>query len=683
MKIGIEIGGTFTDLILAEAGRDAVEIKVPSTRDDPSVGAIDGVRQLLEKADRRMEDVTEILHGSTVATNALIERKGARTGLITTAGFEDVLLIARQDKTNIYDPFYRRPESLVPRDSIRGVQERVDATGRELIALCENDLLAKTADLVDGAAITSLAIAFLHSYRSPEHERRARDIIAETYPDLDISISSDTAPEFREFERTATTVVNAYVRPLVRRYIINLVEQLRILGFRHRLMIMQSNGGILPAEAAALQPVRMILSGPAAGVTGAISVVDGRDSSSVITMDVGGTSCDASIITEASPEMVSKGLSEYRIDGNPINIRMLDISTIGAGGGSIVHVDAGRMLRVGPQSAGSDPGPACYGRGGDHFTVTDALLLYGLIDPERFGGGQVVINPDLAMEAAAPLCRQLEMTPLQLAQSVYTITVSNIAQQIRRITVERGRDPMQYAIMPYGGGGSLFAAPVAQEIGTNRVIIPRLPGIFSSFGLTVAPMRLDAIKAVPGTALKTLDHATLNREFEVLEEELSHRYNEMGIDLTNVSFTRFGDARYVGQGFELTVELPPSPDLLETLTENFHAVHTDRYGHAFRSQAIELVNYRVDAILNIKRSRQQTYTTHGEFLSRSSEPPVPGGPVLTTYERASVPSGVRLAGPALIHEPASAIFVPADWQVFADENGVLELTRSEPGRHEQ
>lgn len=675
MKIGIEIGGTFTDLILLRGDAAPVTLKVSSTPSDPSEGALNGVRRLLEVAGITLADVEEVLHGSTVATNALIERKGARAALLTTAGFEDVLLIGRQEKTRIYDQFYRRPPPLVPREAILGIAERIGPDGAVVKKLDEAQLLAQARAAVETHGATSLAICFLHAYREPAHERRARELIERAFPDLDVSVSSDIAPEFREYERTSTTLINAYVRPVVRRYVTRMERELAALGYRRKLMIMQSNGGVLPAEVAARLPVRMFLSGPAAGVAGAAFIARHCGAPNLLTVDIGGTSCDIALIVGGQPRMVSKGLAEYRIDGNPINIRMTDITTIGAGGGSIAWLDDGGMLRVGPHSAGAQPGPACYGRGGAEFTLTDALVLLGLMDPARFMGGEMRIDPALSERAAAPLAARLGMDALALARAVFRIAVVNVAQAIRQTTVQRGRDPRDFAVLPYGGGGALFAAHVAEEMGIDRVVVPPNPGIFSAYGLTVSDIRLDFTRADPGRRLAQADAAEIEAAFAGLRAQAETEFAGFGIAPDAIAFSRMIDARYVGQGFELTV--PVEIATPAAVAEGFHAAHAERYGYAFRQQQVEIVSYRLEAIV----PRQGVLPEPAR--PTAAPPPAPRRVRLDAdeewagFERAALPVGAEIAGPALVFEATSATTLPRGWRLRVDPHGNLHLARGE------
>lgn len=680
MKIGIEIGGTFTDLILLRRDAAPVTIKVNSTPSDPSDGALHGLRRLLDKAGLGLDAVQEVLHGSTIATNSLIERKGARAALLTTGGFEDVLLIGRQEKTRVYDQFYRRPPPLIPRERILGIPERLDAGGDVVLPLDEAVLLACAREAVERHGATSLAIVFLHAYRNPVHERRARALIEAAFPELDVSLSSDIAPEFREYERTSTTVINAYVRPVVRRYVTRMRQDLSSLGYERDLMIMQSNGGVLPAAVAARLPVRMVLSGPAAGVAGASFISRRCGVPNLLTIDIGGTSCDIALVAGGQPMMVAKGLAEYRIDGNPINIRMMDITTIGAGGGSIAWLDDGGMLRVGPQSAGAQPGPACYGRGGQDFTLTDALVMLGLMDPARFMGGEMRIDAALSARAAEPLAQRLGMGSVDLAKAVFRIAIVNIAQAIRQTTVQRGRDPRDFAVLPYGGGGALFAAFVAEAMGIGRVVVPPNPGIFSAFGLTVSDIRLDFTRADPGRRLAQATMAEIEGTFAEMANEAEAEFRAFGVDPAEIAHARMIDARYVGQGFELTVPVDPAELARQgtgAVAEGFHAAHAQRYGYAFRQQQVEIVSYRLEATVP-----QEGYLPEPARPATMPEPAsrqvrLDGEEIWTAWERSELPIATEIEGPALVFEPTSATAVPRGWHLCVDAHGNLNLTRGQ------
>lgn len=678
MKAGIEIGGTFTDLVLVDDAGRLHTHKVPSTPADPGEGAAAGLAALLARAGVAPGALDALLHGSTVATNALIERRGARTGLLTTDGFTDVLLIGRQEKTDVYDMFYRKPAPLIGRGHIRGVVERIAADGGVTTPL-DLDSVDRAIDaLVGDLGVEAVAVCLLHAYRNPAHEQAIRDRVLAHHPGLRVSLSSDVSPEFREYERTSTTVISAYVHPVVDRYLGDFEARLEALGVPGRPMIMQSNGGVVPAARARSQPARMFLSGPAAGVTGAAVVAGRAGIGSLITIDVGGTSCDVCLVGADGPQMTVKGLAEYRIDGLPISLLMMDIVTLGAGGGSIVWVDEGGMMQVGPRSAGARPGPACYGHGGTDFTVTDALVLLGYIDPARFLGGAMAVDPALAAAAAAPLAARFDTTPVALAESVFRITVANIAQALRLVTVKRGRDPGDFALFPFGGAGPLLAAALAEEMEVATVLVPPAPGIFSAFGLSVADRRTDYVRSIPGTLASAADGAALAGAFEELRRDALDEFAGFGVDAGAVETTALVEARYVGQGYELRFAVDPEAlarDGTGSLAAGFHAAHAERYGHAHEGQEVEVVSLRLIAVE--PRRHALAGVGAGGLPPAGTRSLIFGGVALeaAVYERAGLGAGAAFQGPALVREDTSATLVPPGWAGRVDGHGILHLTR--------
>ena len=679
MKVGIEIGGTFTDLLLVD-DHGAIRIeKVLSTPSDLTDAALHGFSRLLQHADCDAGAITDLLHGSTIATNALIERTGAAVGLISTAGFEDVLLIGRQERDDAHDMFYQRPPALLRRRAIRGVTERLRVDGSVLTPLDIEQAAASIGELVEEQQITSLAVSLLHAYRNPEHEQTIAAIVAQRYPALEVSLSSELAPEHREYERTSTTVLSAYVHPVVKRYLARLETRLRHAGLTSTPLIMQSNGGVLPAGSIAKQPARMYLSGPAAGVTGAVFLARRCGAEDLITMDVGGTSCDVSLVNKGEAQMTTRASGEFRVHGHPINLVMMDIFALGAGGGSIVWEDPGGMLQVGPQSAGADPGPACYARGGDRFTLTDALLMLGLIEPARFADGSVPLDIGAPERVAAPLVERFGLDPIGLARSVHHIAVANIAQALRLNTVQRGRDPRDYALCPYGGAGPLLAAHVAEELGITHIVVPPAPGVFSAFGLCVADMRMDFVRALPGLRVNEETVKTIRNLYTALHQEAETAFSDIGNNEDGLRLSQFADARYVGQGYELRVQV--DLDILGQLGarhigEAFHRDHKKQYGHDFPERLVELVNLRVVA----ERSRASHLNSAGEKKSSGRLQPRQvllddRGDNWPVVERSALTAEWSHDGPLLIVEETTSTVVPRGWQVAVGPYAVLDLTR--------
>jgi N-methylhydantoinase A len=677
-KVGIEIGGTFTDLILIDGAGELHIEKVLTTPDDLTDGAIEGFERIVRATDGAKRKISELLHGSTVATNALIERKGAGVGVIATSGFEDVLIIGRQEREDVNDMFYRRQVPLVRRRDIVGVHERLSVSGDVLQRLDEAHALEVIRHLVKELGHRSLAVCLLHSYRNALHERRLAALIAEHHPGIEVSLSSDVCPEHREYERASTTVISAYVQPVVARYLGRLSRRIEQCGFPGTPLIMQSNGGVLPVEAAAAHPAQMYVSGPAAGVTGAAYIARSCAAPNLITMDVGGTSCDLSLITEGQPHVTQRGLSEFRVHGQPLNLVMMDIVALGAGGGSIAHRDLGGMLQVGPTSAGAMPGPACYGRGGEDFTLTDALLLLGLLDPDDFAGGSIALDVEAAQRVARPLGQLFALDEMALASSVQRIAVANIAQGIRLSTVQRGRDPRDYALCPYGGVGPLLAAQVAEELSISRVVVPPVPGVFSAFGLCVADMRMDFVRSLPGTVVSEETVPSIAGAFASLIEEAGDAFARIDDSPeAQLELALSADARYDGQGYELRIPIEQS-DLEshghDRIRETFHAAHEQQYGHRFPVRGVELVNLRIVAVRRRPTSLRMAQKPSGDGIGRCRNVRLGSGeqawPVL---DRGGLTAEWVGQGPLLVMEETSATVVPPGWQASVGPSLTLDL----------
>lgn len=680
MIVGIEVGGTFTDLVMADSAGALTVHKLPSTPGDPSVAAVNGLEQLLALTGSEATGVTELLHGSTIAANALIQRRGAATVLLTTKGFRDVLYIQRQDKTTVYDMFYQKPEPLIGRDKVLEIDERLDASGQVVTALDE----AATAELIDQIVAThapeSIAVCLLHAYANPAHEQMLGRIIAERHPSIRISLSSDVAPEHREYERTSTAVIDAYVGPAVDRYLARFGERAADVGVPGTPLIMQSNGGVVPLETARQRAANMFVSGPAAAVTAAAEIARREDVLDVISIDIGGTSCDVCLITGGLPQTTVKGTSEFSVDGLPLNVVMTDIVTIGAGGGSIARLDPGGMLQVGPESAGADPGPACYDKGGEKFTLTDAMLLLGLLDPTTPLPGDITLRPDLAERAAGELAAVFSLSPVELAERVYRIAIANMAQAVRRVSVQRGFDPRDYALLPCGGAGPLIAAALASEVGMKTILVPPHPGIFSALGLAVADIRIDYIRADGATELAELDVAELSARVDELNDRAEQEFGALGYAAADLALDFTVDARYVGQGYELRVPFEPK-DISggpEILISRFHELHQRQYGHSFLKSAVEAISFRLTARL-----------PRGSVLSAPAggDSPDPGaarsvsllGETATyaTYQRADLPSGFTAQGPSVVIESTTSMPIPPGWHFEVRSGGAIIVSRSE------
>jgi N-methylhydantoinase A len=694
--VGIDVGGTFTDFVVLTDGQLRV-YKVPTTPDDQSRAIIAGLAELgVEQA--------EVVHGMTVATNALLERRGARTALLTTAGFADVLVIGRQNRPQVYALYQQRPEPLVADAWRLEVLERLDADGTVLMPLDEEAVRRVAAKLAD-SDVESLAVVFLFSFRSSAHEERAAELIRTACPDLAISLSSDILPEYREYERTSTTVINAYVQPLVARYLQRLAQSLA----DKRVRIMQSNGGAIGLDQAAAQAARVVLSGPAGGVVGAFEVarqalspsadtvataasteatparrVGGRSRGNrereinIITFDMGGTSTDVALCPDTIPTTPESTITDL-----PLRLPVIDIHTVGAGGGSIAYVDAGGGLRVGPRSAGAVPGPVCYDRGGTEPTVTDANLVLGRLDPGGFlgGAGSVSLDADAARRALTELGAQLGLSAEEAALGVVRVANATMERALRRVSVEQGHDPRSFTLMPFGGAGPLHACDLATALGIERILLPPNPGVLSAYGMLVADIVNDASQSVLNLA------AALQRDSSPLQQafaELSGRVHDVlrnegiGEPLVEAAL----DMRYRGQSYELTVplDLPITVNAVNRAVEALHQAHAQRYGYAMPEEAVEVVTLRVRGIGPGAQAHlpQEAPGEADPAAARLADKAVwfGNGSVPTAcYDRARLHAGNRFTGPAIVFQFDTTTVIAPGWQAEVDTFGNLHVMR--------
>jgi len=655
--LGVDVGGTFTDFLLWEDGELRV-YKRPSTPDDPSRGVLAG----LDEAGWSPE---EVVHGSTVATNAVLERKGAKTALITTKGFRDVLAIGRQTRPKLYDLEPRRPPPLIP-DALRfEVDERLDHHGDVLVKLTKRDAEA-TLDRVAKRGVESLAVCLLFSFLNPAHERMVRD--AARRRGIPCSASFEVLPEHREYERMSTTALNAYVAPVMERYLDRLGDGLRKRG-TFRLRIMQSNAGSARATVASAQAVRTVLSGPAGGVAGAFHIAKDAAVEQIITFDMGGTSTDVCLCDGAVPFT-----SESEIDGLPVRTPTVDVHTVGAGGGSIARIDAGGALRVGPESAGADPGPACYGKGSEP-TVTDAHLVLGRLRPDRFLGGRMELDVRAAERALQPLAKSFDGDVHAAAASVVRVANASMERALRVISVERGHDPRRFTLVAFGGAGPLHACDLASALGIPRVLVPPFPGVLSAFGMAAAPITTDhaqALLAVADTSVAL--RKRLDRVFATLESQARGELATQGYE-RRVRVTRSLDLRYAGQSYELTV--PVTSTDASRYTKVFHVAHERRYGHSDAGRPVEIVAVRVQA------AAPGVSIASGPVLARGKSSAQAGRATVrfdrerktSMYDRDDLRSGDRLRGPALVLQLDATTVVPPGWRGRVDGVGNLLLER--------
>lgn len=665
--IGIDVGGTFTDFVLLENGHIRVH-KSPTTPDDQSKGIVAGL------AEMGVEGDAEIVHGTTAATNALLERKGARTALLTTAGFADVIEIGRQNRPHLYALHQQRPPSLVPAELRFEAVERLDVDGNVLLALNEA-ALEETARRMAAARPESVAVVFLFSYRNPAHEERAAEIVRRYLPDATFSLSSRILPEYREYERTATTVVNAYVQPLADRYLHRLSAGLGGAPIR----VMQSNGGAIGIEQAGAEPARLVLSGPAGGVVGAFAAAAQAMETAtphIITFDMGGTSTDVALCPGQIPRT-----GESEIAGLPLRLPVIDIHTVGAGGGSLAFVDAGGAMRVGPQSAGAVPGPVCYGRGGTQATVTDANLVLGRLDGDNFlgGSGAVGLDADAALDALTRLGDALGgYSPQEAALGVIRIGNATMERALRRVSVERGHDPRSFALIPFGGAGPLHACDLAASLGVQRILIPPSPGVLSALGLLLADVVHENAQAILREAgALAAEIGFLAGHFERLAAE--SRAVLAGEGVADPRLEAALDMRYRGQSYELTVPLatPISREGLAAAVAGFHALHEQRYGYAMSDAPVEVVTLRLraggpGAQQDFPRRPLGPADASAAHLGEKSvwfqaDAATP----TAAYDRARLAPGNRFPGPAVVYQFDTTTVIPPGWSAQVDGWGNL------------
>jgi N-methylhydantoinase A len=679
--VGVDIGGTFTDFMLYDTESGGVHVhKVPSTPAEPEQAMVTGLSELCAGAGLAPSDVTGVFHGTTVATNAVLQHEGAVAGMITTRGFRDIVHIGRHQRPLHYSvmqdiPWQAKP--FVRRRHRKVVTERiVPPTGEVLTPLDEEEVRAAARELRE-EGVEAVAVCFLFSYLNPEHERRAAAIVREEMPDAFVTTSADIFPQFREFERFTTATMSAFVGPTTGNYLDRLATSLQSEGVEGELHVMMSSGGVASVHTAAERPVTLLLSGPAAGILGGQWAGALADRRRLITFDMGGTSADIGIVTEDGVSEASA--RDTWVGGYPLLVPMLDVHAIGAGGGSIAYVDEGGAFRVGPRSAGASPGPACYGYGGQEPTISDAHIVLGRLDPERFLGGRMKLDRDAAVEAVQKLADQLGLGLLEAAEGILTIANSNMARAIRSRTIEKGHDPREFALVAFGGAGPLHAAEVADSLEIPEVLVPPHPGITSAGGLLTSDLKYDQMRTV-FQLQGNVDDERLNRELDELEAELRVWLERDGVPAGDVEVIRALDCRYVGQGYELRVTLADGP-FTEQALDQFHVLHEREYGSAY-GDPIEIVNARVTAIGRrpalesppvSSGSLQEALMGENEGVFR-----VDGSlQALQThfYDRSLLPLDEAIPGPAVVFHPDTTTVVPPGWNATADASGNLILKK--------
>ena len=652
LRLGVDVGGTFTDLVALGEG-DVRTAKVPSTPQDQSEGVMNSVRAAEVEAD----SVAAFAHGMTVATNALLERKGAKTAIVTTEGFRDVLEICRQDRPSLYDLTQDRPTALVPRELRFTVRERMGPEG-EITALDEDSLREVVAALKE-ADIEAVAVCLLFAFMHPEHEQRIGRVVREELPDIHVSLSSEVLPEFREYERFSTTAADAYLGPKLAAYLNNLAEEVEGAGMPTPL-VMQSSGGVADLEVAARGAASCVLSGPAGGVVGAAYVAEAGGYRDLLTFDMGGTSSDVAAILDGE----ALTTTEAAVAGVPIKLPMVDVHTVSAGGGSTAWVDAGGALRVGPHSAGAEPGPASYGKGGEEPTTTDANLFLGYLQDGAKLGGEVTLDRSLAEKALKQVGYESGMNAEDTALGVVQVANTEMVQALRVISVEKGLDPREFALVAFGGAGPLHACALAEELGMRTVLVPRASGVLSALGLAVSDVRRDYVTPL----LSPLDGIEQSR----LEDAFAGMEQTAADHLDNPDFTRRADLRYAGQSFELTVEAGD----LNSLSEKFHESHERRYGYRMDEEAVDLVNLRLIATVPVDKPKLDEPEPEGDADTGRREANFDGEWMgVSVLDRERMGKGSEVEGPAIVEFAESTCVVRPGWGGEIDDVGTLILER--------
>ena len=676
IEFGIDIGGTFTDVVCRRADGSIRLAKVPTSRADPSRAVLAALGTAGAEWDVATTAITRFAHGTTVATNAVLERKGARIGLITTEGFRDVLEIGRQMRHQMYDLVLHTetPVFLAPGHLRREVRERVDAAGRVLVPLDEASVRAAVRALLD-QEVQAIAVCLLFSFLAPAHEQRIAAIIEEMRPGLPVSLSSEVDPAFREYERTCATAFDAYVKPLVADYLANLEAGLARAGVGAPLQVMQSRGGLMSSAVARRRPVRLFLSGPAGGVVGGLDVGLAAGYRDLITIDVGGTSCDIALVSDGRPLIRAEGL----IDGFTVRVPMVDVTAIGSGGGSLAWIDAAGSLRVGPESAGSEPGPACYGRGGTRATVTDASVVLGYIDPASFAGGTMRLDPALAEGAVKrEVADRLGMDLARAALGIHRVLNAQMAEAIRLVSIGRGIDPRGYALLPLGGAGPLHGCALAEELGISTIIVAPHPGVLAAAGLLGAPVEHEVAAAFPH-ACAGLDAALIRPALDALDARCRDLMRDEGLTEADVEVGHAADLCYIGQSYWL--EVPLRLDAADPVGEAyaaFLAAHDRVYGHAPPLPA-KFVNLR-----SVHRSRTGRTAGGAGHGTQAAAPPTtrpvqvrqnPGPVPAAIWQRGAIRAGDRIPGPAIIEQVDTTTLVEPGWTASLGKGGALIIAR--------
>lgn len=682
-RLGFDVGGTFTDFVLQAPSGELATAKRLTTYPDPSEACLAGLDDLVARAGVAWADVADAVHGTTLGSNVVIERKGRGVGLLTTRGFRDVLIIGRERRYQVYDLQIEKPAPLIPRRMIGEVTERVLADGTVRTPLDEADA-RRAIRAMATRGVTTLAVCLLHAYLNPVHERRLAELAAEEAPGVTVTLSHEVSPTFREYERTSTTVVNAYVMTAVREYLRALQVALNARGYRGRLFVMQSSGGVATAEAMERYPVRMIESGPAAGALMAAVYGELSGHRDLIAFDMGGTTAKLALIDRGRP-VTTSAFELHRVrnapgSGLPMNIQAIDLVEIGAGGGSIARAQLG-VVAVGPESASSTPGPVCYGRGGIEPTVTDANLVLGYLNPDFFAGGALKLSLPVAARAieervAGPLGLSVE----EAAWGIHQIVTTNMELATRVVSIERGRDPRDLTLVAFGGSGPVHGCRLAQALGIPRVILPAAAGVTAAIGLLAAEVRFDVARTWV-RRVDAVDPATLTAMYDEMTRQALTVVRESAV-AGEVTLVRTADARYVGQGYELTVAVPGGPldaGALERLRQGFDEIYAARYGYAQPAEPVEVVTWKLSAIggtprLALAKAATEPGDAPRKAVRRAYFPEARGYVDCPVYDRYRLWAGLGLTGPAIVEERESTTVLPPGVRATVDEHANLVAT---------
>ena len=671
-RLGIDIGGTFTDLVLYDKKEGSYKTeKILTTSKNLADGVLKGMKNLATN----FKDIEYFVHGTTAGLNAFLERKGASVALIVTKGFRDIYEIGRANRPEMYNIKYRKPEPLVKRRNIFEVEERILYDGSVETSINLNQLNEVLNQIIE-KGFNSVAVSLLHAYKNPEHEITIKNVIKQKAPHISVSLSHEVAREWREYERTSTTVINAYVAPIVENYLSSLEIRTRSAGLEGDLYIMKSNGGVMTSEIAKKMPIQTLLSGPVGGTVGSITLGNLTGYKNLICVDMGGTSFDVSLVIDGKPDVTS----ETSLEGFPILTPMVNIHTIGAGGGSIAWIEGGG-LRVGPKSAGSDPGPACYGKGGTQATVTDANLVLGRLDEDGFLGGNMKLDRDAAYKVIKKIADRLGLGVLETAEGICDIVNAKMADAIRTLTVRKGIDPRDFALVAFGGAGPMHAVSIAELLGIKKIIVPTVAGTFSAWGMLQTDIRHDAVRTFVSTLNKD-DKAKMNALYEEMEEETKKILAQQKVKEENMLLQRTIDLRYVGQ--EYTVNVPfQSDESFSQLIALFHEMHEKIYGHSNPDGMVESVNIRVIGYGKIEKEneaeKQSISKKATDVIARTHKQVIWNGVEQNTPVIASkhLHYGHSFYGPAIVEDPRTTIVIPKGYRVEVDRLGNFEITKEE------